>query len=411
MDLNFSLEDVAFRKRVRQWLAEHAPKSRLKTIDERKVWTRTLYEAGYLAMGWPRECGGQNARPMQEAIVADEMALANSPSGLLGLGIDIVGPTLVHHGTFEQKARFLPKILTAEEIWCQLFSEPNAGSDLASLRTRAEDKGTHYEINGQKVWTSLGYIADWGLLIARTDPAAPRHLGISMFLIHMRQPGVEVRRLKQITSSAEFCEVFFTNARVEKDHLVGRLNQGWQTTQTTFAFERGAETLIQVTRNTISLRRLIEAAKYLKVDGRSAWEDPLVRQKLGRAVVEIEVMRYGGLRSLSQLEKGGRPGPESSIAKLYFSEFSKRYHEWVLEILGPYGSLMSGMPEELNKTDPDGALSRRGNWAVDFLGSRAVTIASGTSEIQKNIIGERVLGLPKEVRMDRIEAAAKARAS
>jgi len=170
----------------------------------------------------------------------------------------------------------------------------------------------------------------------------------------MRQPGVEVRRLKQITGSAEFCEVFFTNARVEKDHLVGRLNQGWQTTQTTFAFERGAETLIQVTRNTISLRRLIEAAKYLKVDGRSAWEDPLVRQKLGRAVVEIEVMRYGGLRSLSQLEKGGRPGPESSIAKLYFSEFSKRYHEWVLEILGPYGSLMSGMPEELNKTDPDG---------------------------------------------------------
>ena len=204
-----------------------------------------------------------------------------------------------------------------------------------------------------------------------------------MFLIHMRQPGVEVRRLKQITGSAEFCEVFFTNARVEKDHLVGRLNQGWQTTQTTFAFERGAETLIQVTRNMISLRRLIEAAKYLKVDGRSAWEDPLVRQKLGRAVVEIEVMRYGGLRSLSQLEKGGRPGPESSIAKLYFSEFSKRYHEWVLEILGPYGSLMSGMPEELNKTDPDGALSRRGNWAVDFLGSRAATIASGTSEIQR----------------------------
>jgi alkylation response protein AidB-like acyl-CoA dehydrogenase len=406
MDLTYTPGDIAFRSRVRRWFAEHAPQTPLQTLEERRAWTRKLYEAGFIGMGWPKAYGGQDARPMEQAIVADERARAGAPSGGLGLGLGIVGPTLVHHGTPEQKARFLGKILTAQEIWCQLFSEPNSGSDLASLRTRAVDKGDHYEVNGQKVWTSAGYLADWGLLIARTDPGAAKHLGISMFLLPMHQPGVEVRQLKQITGGAEFCEVFFTNARVDKDLLVGKLNQGWQYTQTTFAIERGADTLNRVTVHMLSLRRLNEVARHLKVNDHSAWEDPLVRQKLGRAAVEIEVMRYSGLRVLSRMEKGGRPGPESSIAKLYYSEFSKRYHEWAMEILGPYGGIGEGMPAELNKIDPDGAMSRRGNWAVDFLGSRAGTIAAGTSEIQKNIIGERVLGLPKEIRTDRIELAA-----
>jgi alkylation response protein AidB-like acyl-CoA dehydrogenase len=291
----------------------------------------------------------------------------------------------------------------ADEIWCQLYSEPNAGSDLASLKTRAEDKGDHYEINGQKVWTSGGFISDWGLLLARTDPNVPKHQGISCFLINMRQPGIEVRPLKQITGGAEFCEVFFTNARVEKENLIGQLNQGWQYAQTTLGYERGGGTLNRVTSYLMSLRRLVEVTRHLKKNGHTAFEDPLVRQKLGRAYVELEVMRYSGLRILSRLEKGQRPGPESSIAKLYYSEYDKRYHEWVMDILGPYAGLIDGQPDELQESDKSGGYGRHGNWAVDFLQSRAPTIYAGTSEIQKNIIGERVLGLPNEVRIDRIE--------
>ncbi len=407
MDLNFTPEDIAFRNRVRTWFEQNTPKTELKTLEERRAWHRQLYDAGFVGMGWPKEYGGQDARPMEQAIVADEMARANAPSTVNGLGISIVGPTIIHHGTQQQKERFLKKILAADEIWCQLYSEPNAGSDLASLKTKAEDKGDYYEVNGQKVWTSGGLIADWGLLLARTDPNVPKHQGISCFLINMRQPGIDVRPLKQITGGSEFAEVFMTNARVEKENLVGNLNQGWQIAQTTLGYERGAGTLNRVTTYMMSLRRLVEVTKHLKKDGHTAFEDPLVRQQLGRAYVELEVMRYSGLRILSRLEKGQRPGPESSIAKLYYSEFDKRYHEWVMEILGPYGGLIAGMPPELAESDKSGGYGRYGTWGMDFLQSRAPTIYAGTSEIQKNIIGERVLGLPKEVRVDRLELKGK----
>lgn len=403
MDLTFTPEDIAFRAKVRKWFEGNLPKEELKTLDDRKAWIGKLYDAGLVGMGWPKEYGGQNARPMEQAIVADEMVRFSAPAAGMGLGVPIVGPTIIHKGTEEQKQRFLKKMLTAEEIWCQLYSEPNAGSDLAALKTRAEDKGDHWAINGQKVWTSAGYIADWGLLLARTDPNVVKHQGISCFLIAMRQPGIEVRPLKQITGGAEFCEVFFTNARVEKNMLVGQLNQGWQVAQTTLGFERGSGTLNRVTQYMMSLRRLVAVTKSLKVNGHTAFESADVRQKLGRAYVEIEVMRYAGLRILGRLEKGQVPGPESSIAKLYYSEFDKRYHEWVLEILGPYGGILEGMPEALAESDkPSG---RRSAWGIDFLSSRAPTIYAGSSEIQKNIIGERVLGLPKEVRSDRIEIA------
>jgi alkylation response protein AidB-like acyl-CoA dehydrogenase len=403
MDLTFTPEDLAFRAKVRKWFEENLPKEELKTLEDRKAWIRKLYDAGFVGMGWPKAYGGQEARPMEQAIVADEMVRFNAPASGMGLGVPIVGPTIIHHGTEEQKQRFLKKMLTAEEIWCQLYSEPNAGSDLAALKTRAEDKGDHFAINGQKVWTSAGYIADWGLLLARTDPNVVKHQGISCFLIAMRQPGIEVRPLKQITGGAEFCEVFFDNARVEKSNLVGALNQGWQIAQTTLGFERGSGTLNRVTQYMLSLRRLVEVTKQLKVNGHSAFEETAVRQKLGRAYVEIEVMRYASLRILSRFEKGQRPGPESSIAKLYYSEFDKRYHEWVLEVLGPYGGILEGMPDELAESERPGG--RRSAWGIDFLQSRAPTIYAGSSEIQKNIIGERVLGLPKEVRSDRIEIA------
>jgi alkylation response protein AidB-like acyl-CoA dehydrogenase len=403
MDLIFTSEDIAFRNRVRKWFEENTPRSELKTHEERKAWQRNLYEAGFVGMGWPKEYGGYAARPMEQAIVADEMTRANAPSPVNGLGISICGPTIIAHGNEWQKQCYLKNILTAEEIWCQLFSEPNAGSDLASLRTRADDQGDHFEINGQKTWTSRGFVSDWGILIARTDPKVPKHQGISFFLINMRQPGVEVRPLKQMTGGSEFCEVFFTNARVEKENLVGKLGQGWQIAQTTLGYERGTGTLNRVTGYMRSLRRLVEVAKTLKKNGRAAMDDPLVRQKLGRAFVELEVMRYSGLRTLSRLEKGQQPGPESSIAKLYYSEFDKRFHEWAMEILGPYGNVIEGIPSNFASVERADAQDLPSVWGASFLHSRGPTIYAGTSEIQKNIIGERVLGLPKEVRIDRIQ--------
>ena len=409
MDLQYTPQDEAFRQTVRAWLAEHLPTRKLDTIEERKAWHRKLYEAGYLGMGWPREYGGRDARPMEQAIVGEEMARVNAPSPINGLGIAIVGPTLIHHGSEEQKNRYIQRILTAEEIWCQLYSEPNAGSDLASLRCRAERVDGHFIVNGQKVWTSGGYHSDWGLLLARTDQEAPKHQGISCLFVDMHSPGVDVRPLRQISGSAEFCEVFFDDVRVPVENLVGELHRGWQIAQTTLSYERGGNTLSRVTRHQATFARLLDVAGTLRRDGKRAIDDPLVRQRLGRMYAEVEVLRYGSLRILSRLERGGRPGPESSIAKLYYSELDKRLQELVQDILGPYGQLVDGIPDELalEASTPDG---EAGSWAYSFIWSRAGTIYAGSSEIQKNIIGERVLGLPKEVRADRIVAREKARA-
>ena len=347
MDLRFSPEDLAFRERVRTWFEANLP-VQLRTLEDRKAWHHKLYEAGFVGMGWPKQYGGWEARPMEQAIVAEEMARADAPGPINGLGIGIVGPTLIAHGTEAQKQRYLKKILTAEEIWCQLYSEPNAGSDLASLRTSAESvdlshpagaQRDEYIVNGQKVWTSGGMIADFGVLLARTNPQVPKHEGISYFILDMHSPGVEVRPLKQITGSSEFCEVFFTNVRVPAENLIGQEGQGWQLAQTTLGFERGGNTLSRATRHQATLTRLLEVCAALRRDGRPAVEDPLVRQKLGRMIVDVEVLRYAGLRILSKLEKGQRPGAESSVDKLYYSELDKRHQELAQEILGPFGQL------------------------------------------------------------------------
>jgi alkylation response protein AidB-like acyl-CoA dehydrogenase len=408
MDLNPTPQDEAFRQQVRSWLNENLPKKKLETIEERKEWHRKLYEAGYLGMGWPKEYGGQNARPMEQAIVGAEMARVNAPAAVNGLGIGIVGPTIIHHGTEEQKQRYIKNILTAEEIWCQLYSEPNAGSDLAGLRTRAELDGDDYIVNGQKIWTSGGLNSDWGILLARTDQEAPKHQGISCFLLDMHAPGVEVRPIKQISGSSEFCEVFFTNVRVPAANLVGELNRGWQIAQTTLSYERGGNTLSRVSRQTAQFDRLLEVAKTLKRNGRPAIEDPIIRQQLGQMYAEIEVLRYATLRLLSRLEKGLRPGPDSSISKLYYSELDKRLQEMTQAILGPYGQLTNGLSPDLSLDGGEGE-GDGGTWAHSFVWSRAGTIYAGSNEIQKNIIGERVLGLPKEVRADRIALKAGAR--
>jgi alkylation response protein AidB-like acyl-CoA dehydrogenase len=401
MDLNYSAEDRAFRDKTRRWLEANTPTEDLKTLAERKAWHRKLYEAGYVGMLWPKEYGGWGATAMQQAIVQDEMAKIGAPPAINGLGIGFIGPTIIVHGTEAQKQRYLKKMLTAEEIWCQLYSEPNAGSDLAGLKTRAEDAGDHYVVNGQKIWTSSGPIADWGLLLARTDPKAAKHKGISSLLMTMRQPGVEVRPLKQITGHALFSEVFMTNARVEKSDLVGKLNEGWAIAQTTLGYERGGNSLGRVTRYAIAFHQLVRATKQLKRGGKPLLEDPAVRAKLGRLYAELEVQRYAGLRILSTLNKGERPGPESSITKLSYTEFEKRYYDTALEILGPWGQMMTAR-EEFEEIDTSSG--EAGTWATAFLWARAGTIYSGSSEIQKNIIGERVLGLPKEVRADRMKA-------
>ena len=345
MDLNYTAEDKAFRQQVRHWLEENIPKKRPETLDERRAWHRKLYEAGYLGMGWPKEYGGQEARPMEQAIVGEEMARANAPASLNGLGIGIVAPTLIHHGTEHQKQRArLQKILTAEELWCQLYSEPNSGSDLASLQCRADVDGDEFVINGQKIWTSGAINADWGILLARTDRSAPKHQGISCIMLDMHQPGVEVRPLKQISGSERV--------------LRGLLHQcARQCGQPDRRDERGLAdrpddalaTSAAATSSPASSRLQEMYAPHDRglQDARSATaspaiEDPIVRQKLGEIYAEIEVLRYSALRLLSRLEKGQRPGPEASISKLHYSELDKHVQELFLDILGPYGQQTDG---------------------------------------------------------------------
>jgi alkylation response protein AidB-like acyl-CoA dehydrogenase len=400
MDLAYSAEDRAFREATHRWLLANVPPDEPTTLPARRAWHRRLYEAGYVGMGWPVEYGGRGATPLQQAIVADEMARTNAPPPINPLGIAIVGPTIIAHGTEAQRRRYLRKILTAEELWCQLYSEPNAGSDLASLRTRAEDRGDHFVVNGQKIWTSGGLIADWGLLLARSDAALPKHKGISCFLISMRQPGVEVRPLRQITGADDFSEVFLTDARVERENLVGRPGQGWEIAQTTLSYERGGSSLARVTRYAAAFHQLVRAVRTLERGGRPLLDDPVVRTKLGRIYADLEVQRYSALRILSALQKGDSPGAAASITKLSYSEFEKRYHELVQEILGPWGQVMSGAAADF--AEVDSSSGQPGTWATAFLWSRAGTIYAGSSEIQKNIIGERVLGLPKEARADRV---------
>lgn len=410
MDLNYTPEDQAFRRQVRDWLSANLPDKRPDTLEERRAWHRKMYDAGFIGMGWPKAYGGREARPMEQAIVGEEMARVNAPAGVNGLGIAIVGPTIIHHGTNAQRDDHLKKMLTGEEIWCQLYSEPNSGSDLASLQCRADIDGDTFVINGQKIWTSGAQNSDWGLLLARTDRGAPKHQGISCILVDMRAPGIEVRPLKQISGSSEFCEVFFSDLVVPADNLVGELNTGWRIAQTTLGYERGGNTLSRVSRMQESFNRLVSVANHLQVDGSRAIDNPVIRQKLGRIYAEVEVLRYASLRILSRLEKGERPGPESSIAKLHYSELDKRIQEIVLEILGPYGQEIGGAPAEYRFAD-DAAYGDAETWAYQFMWSRAGTIYAGSSEIQKNILGERVLGLPKEVRADRIELAEREKAA
>jgi alkylation response protein AidB-like acyl-CoA dehydrogenase len=397
MDFTLTPEQQSFRDEVRSWLSRNLPSDwsskaqaasdvpREAAYDFLRQWQRKMYEAGFVGLTWPKESGGRGLTFMEEMILQEEMALAKAPPILNILAVGMAGPTINAYGTEEQKKRYPPKMLSCEEIWCQGYSEPNSGSDLASLQTRAVKDGEYYVINGQKVWTSLAHIADWMMLLARTDPQAPKHKGITYFLLDMHAPGVTVKPLKQITGDDEFNEVYFDNVRVHESQILGGLNNGWGVGLTTLMYERLALGFGLQVRLRIALDGLVDLARRSTKNGVPATRDPVMRQKLAQMWIDTEVFKYTGARAITKLLKGELPGPEASTGKMMWVEGHQRLQEMAMELQGPYAQLMSGSRWAVEN----------GLWQYGFLRSRANSIEGGTTEIQKNIIGERVLGLPK----------------
>ena len=388
MDLGYTKEEEAFRQEVRDWIKKNLPSEWAHggvggyredaEEDMQRQWQRRLYDGGWLKFAWPKEHGGRGATPVMQAIYAEEMAKAGAP-GILGrLGVSLLAPTLVAHGTPWQKEQYLEKILSGELIFCQGFSEPDAGSDLAGLRAKAELKDGQWVLNGQKTWSSGAHYADRSFLLARSDPDAAAHKGISMFLVDMKQPGVEVRPIKQITGGGEFCEIFLSNAKVEERDVVGVPGEGWKMAMTVFGFERGG--LAQAARFERAVSQLATLTR-----NQEKGSDPTVRQKVAQAQIEAHVFRLIGLRSLTSAQHGKAPGAEASLTKLYWSEMDKRIQETAVGVQGPYGALAP---------DSDWAIEE-GRWQFGWMWSQAETIYAGSSEIQRNIIAERVLGLPR----------------
>ncbi|MBI4271339.1 MAG: acyl-CoA dehydrogenase family protein [Candidatus Rokubacteria bacterium] len=396
MHFDLSAEDRAFRDGLREWLAVNWPedwarvRGRFASQDEQfaflREWQRRLYDAGWVGLQWPREYGGRGATIMQQAIFYEETARARAPELPNVIGLDMAGPALITHGTDAQKRAHLRTILSAEEIFCQGFSEPDAGSDVAALQTRAVRDGDDFVVHGQKVWTTYAQYADWCILLARTDPAAPKHKGLTFFLMDMRSPGLTVRPLRQISGEPEFNEMFFDGVRVPGANVVGRVNGGWQVALTTLMFERGPRTISRQLHLRHAIDAAVEMARRTERAGVPAAADPVIRQRLAQLVIDGEALRFSNLRALTRMLRGEPPGPEGSAAKLFWSEAVQRVLELVLEIEGPYAMLAKGSARAIED----------GFWQLRFLRSRGDTIAAGTSEINRNILAERVLGLPKD---------------
>jgi alkylation response protein AidB-like acyl-CoA dehydrogenase len=391
MDFRDTPEEAGFRAGLRAWLrdslpagwAGREPRAGRGDEAEARAWSRTLFEAGYAGLTWPKRYGGQGAPYSFQAILLEELARAEAPdhAGIIGLGM--AGPTLMAHGTEAQRSRHLEKILSAEEIFCQGFSEPGAGSDLAALRTRAVRDGDEFVLDGQKVWSSFAHLADWCILLARTNPDAPRHRGLTYFLVDMRAPGVEVRPLRQLTGDPEFNEIFLTGVRVPAEQVVGEVDGGWAVAMTTLLHERGTLGFALTARLEVLLRKLVALARTPDGSGRAAADDPLVRDRIARQWVDLQSLRYTNYRALTSLVRTGVPGPEGSVAKLHWSESNQRLTKLALELLGPEAQL-----------DGEGAVWN-GYWQYQQLRSRGNTIEAGTSEVLRNIVAERVLGLPR----------------
>ncbi len=393
MDFKFSSEDEVFRQEFRSWLEHNIPRDwrddelhdpdTLEEFERRRAWHRRLYDGGWMCIHWPQEYGGRGASLIQQVIYQQELDRAKAPPTVNFQGIARVGPTLMQWGTPEQKQRYIPKIPPAEEIWCQGLSEPDHGSDLAAVETRAVDRGDHFLVNGSKVWTSNAHRADFTTLLCRTDPDAPKHKGLSYLLVDMKSPGITVRPLVQITGESGFNQVFFDDVQVPLANLVGEKNRGWMVAMTNMMFERtihGGRTDMMV-----EVRQLAELAKKVDRDGRPAWEDSYVRQRLAGFACEAAALKYTSFRQLTSQLKGLPPGPEGSMMKLGTSGLNLRMQDFAMELLGPYSQF---------EYQASGAIDR-GKWSHRMLAARRGTIAAGTNEIQHNIISERVLGLPK----------------
>lgn len=404
MQPTYSDEAESYRKEVRAFLDDNLPSgwkgASAMAEDERRTWLAgwqdTLAEHGMRAVMWPKEYGGGGLSPLEQVVLAEEFARVDAPLqfGNDGFGIGMVGPTIIVWGTDEQKRHFLPRIISGEHRWCQGYSEPDAGSDLANLATRAVLDGDEWVINGQKVWTSSAHTANWVFVLARTDPEAPKHKGITFLLVPMDQPGVEVRPIKEMTGHALFNETFFSDARTPRDHVVGEVNQGWTVANTLLGFERGGRATVL----SIAYRRELDAIIDLaRAKGRSA--DAVVRQRLAWAHTQVELLRYLGMRSLTSALAGSPAGPESSIFKLAWSEYHKQVTELAVDILGAEALVPMGAGPASAIGVAEGEMTSA--MAVGtFLGARAGTIYAGTSQVQRNIIGERALGLPREPRAD-----------
>jgi alkylation response protein AidB-like acyl-CoA dehydrogenase len=376
VDLSLTPEEEAFRDEVRAWLEANDPGSEPDgeeaKFEFRRAWQRRLHEAGWAGISWPREYGGRGATLIEQAIFSEEMARAKAPSPANVLGLVMGGPVVIAHGTEDQKERFLEPILSAAEIWCQGFSEPESGSDLASLKTRAVRDDGCWRVTGQKVWTTYAHEAKWCMLVARSDPEAPKHKGLTYFICDMEQDEIEVRPLRQITGEAEFNEIFLEGARVPEENVVGGEGNGWNVAITTLMHERaglGAASAISVRRDLDELIAL--------VNERGLADDPVIRQRIAELKIGVEALRLGALRALSQQMKVGIPGPEGSLAKWEWATLNQGLTELAVDILGPE------------------ALQPDSEWAYRFLRARANSIEGGTTEVMKNIVAERVLGLPR----------------
>jgi alkylation response protein AidB-like acyl-CoA dehydrogenase len=362
VDLRDTPDEATFREETRSWLANNLP------AGESRDWSRKMFAAGYAGLTWPEEYGGRGAPYSYQAIALEEFARAEAPNHMNVIALGMAGPTIMTHGTGQQRQRYLSKMLSAEEIWCQGFSEPGAGSDLAAVRTRIEPRESDFLVNGQKVWSSLAHEADFCLLIGRSDPEAQGHAGLTYVIVDMHTPGVEVRPLRQITGEAEFNEIFFTDVEVPGENLLGDVGGGWQVAMTTLLHERGTLGLALTGTLDAQVNKLIAVTKARAAD------DPIIRDRVAREWIELQALKLTNYRSLTTLVQTGIPGPEGSGSKLHWSEQNQRLTKLALEILG-------------GEDD--------GYWGYQQLRSRGNTIEAGTSEILRNIIAERVLGLPR----------------
>jgi alkylation response protein AidB-like acyl-CoA dehydrogenase len=396
MDFSLTPEQAAFRDEVRAWLGANLPPDwqarpvnevpRPEMYEFGRLWQRKLHAAGLVGITWPKAYGGRGLTWMEELLFHQEMVLHRAPPPLNIIGLGMAGPTIIAYGTEAQKARYLEKILSGEEIWCQGYSEPGVGSDLASLQTRAVRDGDAWVVTGQKLWTSLAHIADWMVLLARTAPEAPKHKGLTYFLVDMHAPGVSVRPLRQMTGDAEFNEVFLEGVRVPATSILGEENRGWEVGITTLMYERLALGFGLQARFQIALDSVLDLARRTRRNGGTAAQDPVLRQKLAQLAIDNAVFKHTAARAITRLLRGERPGPEASAGKIWWCERHQALQEIAQELMGLHGQLGKGSPWAVDQ----------GLWSYAFLRSRANSIEGGTTEIQRNIIGERVLGLPKD---------------